>query len=671
MTSSSSSGDRKTGPSRKKVLRELLDAARGFKLTPEHYTSTAEIIWENLDTPRSLACALLLKYGEYAQLVNLGCDPRSYISEWDSPYSARSGRQFRDDYQATALLAKWPNFVHEDLDPRLACEKADSDAEQACVASNRRLRKAFDAPIGHPAYLHRIFSMQADISRVLGPFCPEKWETSCAFGPGKALGQEGKSVYDKLTALPSVTVDFLPLGASLISGSVPWLEAVANAGVDPETPSWDIEGETYRFSCSLQPGDRCQTVPKNAKTLRGIRAQPGLNVYAQLGIGRMMRERLQAFGLDLNDQTPNQSLAKLGSLPGRKEVTIDLKGASGHICSVLVRTLFERAPRWLHAMELCRTDRYLPHGVEDVRDNYVPLASFSAMGNGYTFELETLIFWAAVRVIRRELGERTPYRVYGDDIICSQDIAKELIPFLSFLGFPINASKTFTEGPFRESCGADYWLGTNIRPVYFSIDSEEIEEANNDGTSLLRWVSLCNSIRKVARLRNHGLGCDAVLRAAWVGAIRKIPRRLRESLKTPWDDFRDDSLITDWDDAVTNPLVRACGSLQALVAPRLSLVQLPGSLNTSFLGAKAAMLYKALDKDRAAVRYDRTRSWLRSFLQKQSLTPLTPLQQAIHKAIHGTKHLSVGGGDVRPSGRYGLSAGWEVFHPVGDYTAWC
>jgi len=41
-----------------------------------------------------------------------------------------------------------------------------------------------------------------------------------------------------------------------------------------------------------------------------------------------------------------------------------------------------------------------------------------------------------------------------------------LCHFLDLLGFSVNASKSFSEGAFRESCGADWFYGQPVRPVF-------------------------------------------------------------------------------------------------------------------------------------------------------------------------------------------------------------
>lgn len=69
---------RKTSSARQKA-KELADLGSGFKLTTDHFINVAKQLWADLNTPRSLACALLLEAGEYAQLVNLKCIPRNYL----------------------------------------------------------------------------------------------------------------------------------------------------------------------------------------------------------------------------------------------------------------------------------------------------------------------------------------------------------------------------------------------------------------------------------------------------------------------------------------------------------------------------------------------------------------------------------------------------------------
>ena len=100
------------------------------------------------------------------------------------------------------------------------------------------------------------------------------------------------------------------------------------------------------------------------------------------------------------------------------------------------------------------------------------------MGNAFTFELETLIFWCLTRAVVEELQLSQNGRVfaYGDDIICPTEAVPLLYKVLDFCGFTVNTEKSFTSGPFRESCGGDYFLGFDIRPYYV--------KKNIDGSTL-------------------------------------------------------------------------------------------------------------------------------------------------------------------------------------------
>jgi hypothetical protein len=105
------------------------------------------------------------------------------------------------------------------------------------------------------------------------------------------------------------------------------------------------------------------------------------------------------------------------------------------------------------------------------------LDMISTMGNGFTFPLQTMLFSAVVlaafklnqEVIRplfprgREWGN---FGVFGDDIVVPRVIVDDVFRLLDILGFTINKDKTFVKGPFRESCGADYFRGRDIRGVY-------------------------------------------------------------------------------------------------------------------------------------------------------------------------------------------------------------
>lgn len=58
--------------------------------------------------------------------------------------------------------------------------------------------------------------------------------------------------------------------------------------------------------------------------------------------------------------------------------------------------------------------------------------------------------------------------VFGDDIVCVADAYESILRILTHLGSVPNRDKSYgpNDGPFRESCGADFYDGHNIRGVY-------------------------------------------------------------------------------------------------------------------------------------------------------------------------------------------------------------
>lgn len=195
----------------------------------------------------------------------------------------------------------------------------------------------------------------------------------------------------------------------------------------------------------------------------------------QLSIGRYLKRRLADVGLYVDrSNRPDCPLASLTSVasPEGQDVhnkcarkasvsgshaTIDLTLASDTIAYQLVRALLP--PLWFRLLDSCRSPFTLFKG------RWVRLEKFSSMGNGFTFELETLIFAALASAA---CGARIGHDllVYGDDIICPVDGASMVIRVLELFGFIPNRSKTFVTGSFRESCGGDYFSGVAVRPVF-------------------------------------------------------------------------------------------------------------------------------------------------------------------------------------------------------------
>jgi hypothetical protein len=331
---------------------------------------------------------------------------------------------------------------------RVAYEKF-WQSEIACSVTNtffteRQLgRLTFSPPVEE-----QLLIAQRKIAEVLGKV-PTIESLHLRLGPGATTSTKKKDA--------SITKKFSdPLACS--EELVPYLKEVLYelpmlvSSVSPD--SLGPEEDVATVSVVVEPA-MLSFVLKNAKTYRGICTEPVLNGVVQHGIGSYLKNRLKRFGLDIRRQEPNQALAMEGSLTGML-ATLDLSSASDSIATELVAFLLP--PEWFNFLSRYRSAKVFYKGWT------IKQAKFCSMGNGFTFPLETLIFWALTGAV---CGfNRNTVRSYGDDIICPTARAKEVITLLEICGFTINQDKSFIDGPFRESCGADYLRGINIRPVY-------------------------------------------------------------------------------------------------------------------------------------------------------------------------------------------------------------
>jgi hypothetical protein len=182
------------------------------------------------------------------------------------------------------------------------------------------------------------------------------------------------------------------------------------------------------------------------------------------------------------------------------------------------------------ALEQCRTAKgVLPSG------EIVDYQKFSSMGNGATFELETLIFWGIASAVVELYGASDRrVLVYGDDIIVSTEVAGHLVDYLRVFGFVPNLKKSFLDGPFRESCGKHYFHGTDVTPFYF--------RRPIDTVSRLYWAA--NTVKRYSRSPIWGL--DKTYEPVYDWIVREIPEGLR--FKIP-DGVGDGGIICDFDEA--------------------------------------------------------------------------------------------------------------------------
>ncbi len=243
------------------------------------------------------------------------------------------------------------------------------------------------------------------------------------------------------------------------------------------------------------------SVPKTLKTPRIIAIEPTAMQYAQQAVLAAIldtweKDEFLSKYITLQDQTPNQRMAREGSIHGRL-ATVDLSEASDRVSNQLVRHLLAPWPDFLEVVDACRSRSADVPGFGVLR-----LAKFASMGSALTFPIETMVFLAVVfhrlrmahptasiQDLKTRALEST--RAYGDDLIVPVEIVRDVIIDLESYGFKVNGDKTFYNGSFRESCGKDYYDGTDISCVRLR---QVIPTSRHNASEVVAMVSFRNQL---------------------------------------------------------------------------------------------------------------------------------------------------------------------------------
>lgn len=480
----------------------------------------ASTVLAQLQTPVSESLVKSLSCGDYEAVVTASVDPRTYDNV----------EAFRRDYLAVSLLSKFPNF-ELGIDLAQASAKSFVENEVRCAAAASQLKESLrSGSLISTRTLYSVFhTAREKIARLLGPFSWDLAEPFFAFGPGATFSRphrEGDAYY-KFRAKPCSTYGCSVLAYTALSRIPAWFTHVCQlAGETPETIERFPMAERPSKILKLVPGNRVTFVPKSATKMRTIAIEPTMNGFIQHGIGELIVRRLRRVGVDLHDQRLNQQLAREGSIDGSL-ATLDLSAASDSVSLELCKQLLPSD--WFDAVCITRSEvGTLPDGT------VIKYSKVSSMGNGYTFALESLIFWALCAAVTSSLSlSDRRLAVYGDDLIIPTDAVHPVVWVLEACGFLLNRSKSFSTGPFRESCGKHYFRGDDVTPFYVREDI--------DTNSRLIWFS--NQIRRWSRL---SWGLDPLLKDAYEKSVRLLPDNLRRP-SIP-DGYGDYGLIGDLDE---------------------------------------------------------------------------------------------------------------------------
>lgn len=446
-------------------------------------------ICSDLDTPISRLVIKNIQEKRWKDLAEMRVLPSDYDC----------AEKYRKDVVATSLLRKLP--MPTGIDTAEAAKATWEKCEKQCKQTNRR----FSALLNKEAYplaadledpylqaqLRLLRCVRKWVKRFVGPV-PKRIQGRPSKKATYELRRADASIIDKFALSPAFTPNVLDSLNVLDFEDTAWNRGLSGNLFLDGPPTSD---SLFHLS-KVVPGNRFSTVPKDGQTDRPIACEPTLNVYAQLGIGGVLKRRLRRFGLLATKDTCNfesqewhRRLAHKASIDGSLS-TVDLSSASDTVALGVVQALMPSG--WFELLCGFRSPRTVSSTGKKTQVFF--LEKLSSMGNGFTFEVETAIF-AAIAAAATELSgiePRVPHNVsvYGDDIIVPTEASKLLLNCLSFFGFTPNTKKSFTEGPFRESCGGDYWRGEDVRPIFIEKDPQDP----------IDWFSLHN---KIYRLRKH------------------------------------------------------------------------------------------------------------------------------------------------------------------------
>lgn len=411
-------------------------------------------------------------------------------------------------HQLAALIRKYPWTRDEiPLDPEAEALRSFHASEHRCKWMNRWAIASYRRNVDREDLL--VSRMKAWIRMVIGsrPNLPRIY-AQCDFSAGASVGVHGNAtnLQRKLLAEKwSVSPSALPYFAAALCHQFQYATRVAKG--NEVVQSFHVSCEDVKAICELVSYNKIAFVNKTAKTHRGIAVEPLGNGFIQKGTDQDLKHSLRKVGINLRDQSLNQRMAYEGSLDDSEEgfCTIDLKDASNSVYTELVRLTFP--PDWFNFLNRTRSPSYrLPDGTIHRYEK------FCSMGNGFCFPLETLIFAGAVHAVCGGVPG-VDWSVYGDDIVVRKKHFTAVLSLLKRLGFKPNLKKTFGEGPFRESCGSNWYQGRDVTPFTLDFKLESL-------SSLFKAINLMR--------RNE--------RTTWF--FREVVGWLINRIPLPWRFFR-------------------------------------------------------------------------------------------------------------------------------------
>jgi len=216
-------------------------------------------------------------------------------------------------------------------------------------------------------------------------------------------------------------------------------------------------------------------VPKTQTSPRVIAIEPSHMQFKQQSVKDYVYTILEAHALTKHSirfvrQDVNQQLAYSSSID-RRLATLDLKDASDRVHLHLVQRIFKNSGLLPYLEDARSLHATLPDG------RNIVLFKYASMGSALCFPVEAMVFYTLVQSAMHQLDGKRPTSssikaysrmidIYGDDIIVPVEYADVVVNYLESYALKVNVNKSFRNSHFRESCGADYYNGTAVNPVY-------------------------------------------------------------------------------------------------------------------------------------------------------------------------------------------------------------
>lgn len=405
-----------------KLAEKFLEDLQPFLRTPFHDAAKEALASRNVDVWRRMTCAM--------------------FDEYQSPHTLKAERQI------TELFKKF-SFSSDVYTP----DQLQEDSKRKFLANQERLI-SFVIDESDPVTRDILFRARGWCDLILQDVSPLEICEKATFGKKSSVGVPMREACE---------------GAryeSPISGSadhIDWFQKYFGVWNSPalqyarERAALSQEPPFYVVDCL-----EAVLVPKTWKSLRMIMPNTTLGTLYSGGLGRVLEDRLRKAGYDIKHlQEVHGQLARIGSVTGSL-VTADQSLASDNITASLVDRIFPW--RWASALRFGRIQRIALKG------DIIESPTFSTMGIGFTFPLQTLLFLVLLLAIRDHLSldEATVVSVFGDDLIYAKEMHDLVVTTFPKLGLVLNLDKTFSEGLFRESCGQDYFRGYDVRPAFLA-----------------------------------------------------------------------------------------------------------------------------------------------------------------------------------------------------------